>query len=81
MFVVPFAPRDSRRARVDLSHGEVQSGGGGDHGLSATVDGVDDLGVVDALQIDRRDPEVRVLSHSAIVEVSTPAASRFIAAV
>src|SRR3954452_2904906 len=32
----------------------------GDHRRAAGVDGVDDLGVVDALQIDRGDPEVGV---------------------
>jgi hypothetical protein len=31
-----------------------------DHWGSARVDGVDDLGVVDALQVDRSDAEVRV---------------------
>jgi hypothetical protein len=30
-----------------------------DHRGSAGVDGVDDLGVVDALQVDRGDPQVR----------------------
>src|SRR5918993_675847 len=32
----------------------------GDHRRAAGVDGVDDLGVVDALEIDRRDAEVAV---------------------
>src|SRR5215218_11291946 len=32
----------------------------GDHRRAAGVDGVDDLGVVDALEIDRGDPEVGV---------------------
>jgi hypothetical protein len=31
-----------------------------DHRRSAGVDGVDDLGVVDALEVDRGDPEVAV---------------------
>jgi len=33
---------------------------GGDNRWAACVDGVDDFGVVDALQVDRRDPQVGV---------------------
>ena len=39
---------------------EAESGGGGDHRCLAGVDGGDDLGVVNPLQIDGRDPEVGV---------------------
>jgi hypothetical protein len=39
---------------------EAECGAGGHHGCAAVVDRVDDLGVVDALQIDRRDAEVGV---------------------
>jgi hypothetical protein len=37
---------------------EAESGAGGDHRCVASVDGGDDLGVVDSLQVDRRDAEV-----------------------
>ena len=36
----------------------AQTGGGRDHRRPSGVDGVDDLGVVDPLQIDRGDPEM-----------------------
>ena len=40
--------------------------GGRDHWCWAFVDGVDDLGVVDPLQVDRGDREVRVLDMRVI---------------
>jgi hypothetical protein len=49
----------SRRQRA-LDFLQPQAGAGGDHRGSAGVDGVDDLGVVDPLQVDGRDPEVGV---------------------
>jgi hypothetical protein len=36
----------------------ARTGGGRDHRRAPSVDGVDDLRVVDALQIDRGDPEM-----------------------
>ena len=42
----------------------VQSGGSRDHRRSARVNGVDDLRVVDASEIDRGDPEVGVAELS-----------------
>jgi hypothetical protein len=33
----------------------------GDHGWPSGVNGVDDLGVVDSLEIDRSDPQVRIM--------------------
>ena len=39
---------------------ESESGAGGHHGWGSGVDGVDDLGVVDALEVDARDAEVGV---------------------
>ena len=39
---------------------ESQAGAGGDHRRPSAVDGVDDLGGVDALQIGAGHPEVRV---------------------
>jgi hypothetical protein len=36
----------------------AEAGGGGDHWRVPCVDRLDDLGVVDALQVDRGDPEV-----------------------
>src|SRR4051794_31520051 len=39
---------------------DAQPGGSRERGGPAGVDSVDDLGVVDALEIDRRDAEVRV---------------------
>ena len=53
------AGREARRAS-DGSSGAPQTGGGGDHRRRASVDGVDDLGVVDPLQIHACDPEVCV---------------------
>ena len=41
-----------------LQH-RAQTGGGGDHWRASCVDGVDDFGVVDSLEVDRGDPEVR----------------------
>jgi hypothetical protein len=49
--------RDERRAR---SPSEPERGADRDHGLAAGVDGLDDLGVVDALEVDRGDAEVAV---------------------
>ena len=37
-----------------------QAGARWDHGRSAVVDHVDDLACIDFLELDRRDPEVRV---------------------
>ena len=48
------------RRESDGRSGAVQTGGGGDHRRRASVDGVDDLGVVDPLQIHACDPEVCV---------------------
>ncbi|MEA2130972.1 MAG: hypothetical protein QOJ85_3863 [Solirubrobacteraceae bacterium] len=42
----------------------VEASAGRDHRSSARVHGVDDLGVVDAFQVHRRDPEVRVAQLS-----------------
>jgi hypothetical protein len=36
----------------------ARAGAGGDHRRASRVDGVDDPGVVDALQVDRCDPEL-----------------------
>src|SRR4051794_1671065 len=46
-----------RRPRV---RSDLEASRRGEHGRAAGVDGVDDLGVVDALEVDRGDPEVRV---------------------
>jgi haloacetate dehalogenase len=40
--------------------GRSAAGACGDHWCGTRTDGVDDLAVVDALQVDRGDPEVRV---------------------
>jgi hypothetical protein len=40
----------------------------GDHRRTAGVDGVDDLGVVDALEVDRDDAEVGVLDMRVIAK-------------
>jgi hypothetical protein len=39
---------------------EAERGVDGDHGGAAGVDGVDDLGAVDALEVDRGDAEAGV---------------------
>jgi hypothetical protein len=56
--------RGFRRARRAASGAECQSEpksrADRDHGRAAGVDGVDDLGVVDALEVDRGDAEVAV---------------------
>ena len=49
--------RQRRRSQSSVSS---QSGGGGQHRRRSSEDGVDDLAVVDALQIDGRDTEVGV---------------------
>jgi hypothetical protein len=51
------AMRDERRPR---SCSEPDGGADRDHGRAAGVDGVDDFGVVDALEVDRGDAEVAV---------------------
>src|SRR5919204_5089529 len=52
-------PRDAEVPRPRLTS-EAQRAVDGNHRGTARVDGVDDLGVVDALQIGRRDAEVAV---------------------
>ena len=59
--------KERKRARVVWPHSlspssarPQKSGTGGDHRCRSVVDGVDDLGVVDPLEVDRFDPEVRV---------------------
>jgi hypothetical protein len=57
------APGSAKRAaryRKRPSAGSLESGAGGDDGCCSVVDGVDDLSVVDALEVDRCDPEVGV---------------------
>ena len=59
------APRPERRSRACASRPRflrqrAQSGARGDHRRSAGVDGIDDLAAIDALQVDRRDPQVSV---------------------
>jgi hypothetical protein len=46
--------------RDEDAHSRGQQDVGGDHRWAAGVDGVDDLGVVDALQVDRGNAEVGV---------------------
>src|SRR5215211_126809 len=52
-------PRDAEIPRLPLTSA-AERAVDGDHRRAARVDGVDDLGVVDALQIDRGDAEVGV---------------------
>src|SRR3954451_4275693 len=58
----PGAPsrEDHRSAGTRLSRSAMQEGVDLDHRSVAAVDGVDDLGVVDALEADRGDADVAV---------------------
>lgn len=53
-------PTRASSASSSTSTGMGVSSVGRDHRGAARVDGVDDLGIVDSLQVDRRDPEVGV---------------------
>jgi hypothetical protein len=50
--------RTARWGGVGWSAEIAQAGGCRDHWCSSGVDGVDDFGVVDPLEVDRGDPEV-----------------------
>ena len=56
-----------------------ERGAGWDHGGTTGVDGLDDLGVVDALQVNRRDAEVAVAElalEAAVKHGASPKNSR-----